>query len=356
MTKYLVINEPGWDKVRIWEVQKPPYNATLPVSYHNRYNTGNFGYGSNNPSNHGPDLRDADLTVALNKCYESFNSQTKDQSQWANNLIEARESVGMISSKAAALSKAAVALQKQDYRGVANAFGIVGNAPGVKRVGKIVRSLKSFGNKWLELHFGWVPLAEDIFAGTRALTAPDFGRRRIQAHSSTSSELITHELNGRYPGGPFAENHYDYRWNTTVKMGAYVRITNHNAFLANQLGVVNPLSVAWEAVPYSFVVDWFGNVGQCLSAMTDGVGLAVEQAFTNQFQVATLKYDDRYFNGDPFSPDNHFWGSSGTSVYWGRGSTIQGPTLHFNAPKLPSCVRAATAISLLSQHLRSFGS
>jgi hypothetical protein len=36
--------------------------------------------------------------------------------------------------------------------------------------------------------------------------------------------------------------------------------------VARSLGMVDPLQVAWEIVPYSFVVDWFLPVGSFLSA------------------------------------------------------------------------------------------
>jgi hypothetical protein len=43
--------------------------------------------------------------------------------------------------------------------------------------------------------------------------------------------------------------------------------------MLNQLGLLNPLSFAWEITPWSFVVDWLIPIGPVLSALTAPVGL-----------------------------------------------------------------------------------
>ena len=43
-------------------------------------------------------------------------------------------------------------------------------------------------------------------------------------------------------------------------------------FIANT-GLLNPLSVAWELVPYSFVADWFLPVGSYLNNLDYDLGL-----------------------------------------------------------------------------------
>jgi hypothetical protein len=41
----------------------------------------------------------------------------------------------------------------------------------------------------------------------------------------------------------------------------------------NQIGLANPLSIAWEVVPFSFVVDWGLPIGNVLEALTATRGL-----------------------------------------------------------------------------------
>ena len=41
---------------------------------------------------------------------------------------------------------------------------------------------------------------------------------------------------------------------------------------AAQVGMINPLEIVWERLPYSFVVDWFAPVGPWLNALTAASG------------------------------------------------------------------------------------
>jgi hypothetical protein len=53
----------------------------------------------------------------------------------------------------------------------------------------------------------------------------------------------------------------------------YARISNETLANASSIGILNPLQIAWELVPYSFVVDWFMPVGSFLETLTDTAGL-----------------------------------------------------------------------------------
>ena len=55
------------------------------------------------------------------------------------------------------------------------------------------------------------------------------------------------------------------------------RVTNQNAYLANRVGMINPATVAWELVPFSFAIDWFLPVTSFLDSYTDQVGWSVDR-------------------------------------------------------------------------------
>ena len=61
---------------------------------------------------------------------------------------------------------------------------------------------------------------------------------------------------------------------TKVICTAGLRITNPNTALLTQLGLTNPLLVAWDIIPFSFVVDWFIPVSTYLKRYNDMAGFS----------------------------------------------------------------------------------
>lgn len=61
--------------------------------------------------------------------------------------------------------------------------------------------------------------------------------------------------------------HLDYRVNQTneYSVRGKVRYRARAADLPGRFGLLNPLSVAWELMPLSFVADWFLPIGSYLS-------------------------------------------------------------------------------------------
>jgi hypothetical protein len=77
------------------------------------------------------------------------------------------------------------------------------------------------------------------------------------------------------------------KYNCFVECGAEVFVSNPNTALANQMGFINPAAVAWELVPFSFLVDWFLPVGDFLNSFTDLLGHSVHYPYTTTKRVAS---------------------------------------------------------------------
>lgn len=337
-------NPPFISYTRSWNTQPKPYHAALEFSfqkwYCNSYTADQDGLPSYPGAFSVPWISDWDHPH--NKAYGSLVDQVGNQSQWANNLLEARESIGTVEHRLLQLARVASDLRKGHLGSALNNLG----APNVPKASwnKLKRA-KSFGDQWLELHFGWVPAVQDISAGLNVLSKSDFGSKRVRS-SCTVSNVWNYRDGGNVPDkGTFRR--IDVKNVITTKMGAKIRISNPNAYLANQFGVANPASVAWEAVPYSFVVDWFANVGQCINAMTDFLGLEVQDSYTTRFARLSRQYADENLNGGVFSGVRY----SDSTVGNDRVASFSGPVLEVKPFKGFSLERGATAVALLLQKL-----
>ncbi len=151
--------------------------------------------------------------------------------------------------------------------------------------------LRAAAGSWLEFSFGWAPTVSDVAAGAEALAKfvqdEHVGYKRISAQGSSvqSMDLGTSIL----WNGTLEEQRIRQSWETkrTVRYIVGHRsdvITNSKGdfvhFLAN-FGLTNWRNVAvgaWEIIPYSWLVDYFTNIGElieCWATPTNGVSWIV---------------------------------------------------------------------------------
>jgi hypothetical protein len=131
---------------------------------------------------------------------------------------------------------------------------------------------------YLEYVYGWKPLVSDLFGIYQLLKKYGDGSQPIivHGHGSMSQSDTSYQAFGSAGWQTLRE------WwtrSTDIKVKArcdlWARIDPSLAPLRalNQLGLINPASLAWELVPWSFVVDWIFPIGGFLSAQTAPVGL-----------------------------------------------------------------------------------
>lgn len=260
------------------------------------------------------------IAVARNKAYESFVSKLGERSEMGVNLVEARRAAEMINHRAFALLTIATKFK----RAVRS---------------RQARSIKTYASLWLEYSFGWLPLISDIYNAADVLQRP-FPNGRVSARSRVNDKAA-------WRGPVPSREYYNATRSVRVSVGAHVSVSNPNLWKLNQLGLVNPASVAWELVPWSFVVDWFTSAGAVIASYTDLVGLQLDRAWTTTVSVT----DASYMWIEPDGSLYDYFTSHRTQM--DRQASIAGPTLLVKPFTGFSLKRGANALALAVQQLRS---
>lgn len=345
-TRVEVINGDMYYRRRHITTQQKPYTDRLPYNavtqkLTKRQNMPWWNAGTNTHDLLG--IPERNLSQAVLKARDSFRSKVGPAAMAAVNLAEYRSSMSMIGDRAAQLYRFTRYLRRFELIKAARELNISPNAVDRRRVEGLLKA-KRFGNAWLEYHLGWSPLIDDIGNCVDLLQSP-LPRKLVKAGASVGAS--------EYYNDQFPKNPYGYYTNTVwklkVQLIADISVTNPNLFRANRLGFTNPAVVAWELVPFSFVVDWFVPVGSFLSQFNDFVGMGLTQPATT-FKLERL-HTWKGFNGKPENPSEwRILEARAEKVIRNQGidTTL---TLRPRLPWSLSPTRAATAVSLLLQQL-----
>lgn len=258
---------------------------------------------------------------ARNRSYESFRGKLGDRAEWLVNLAELNKSIQMVTDRSLQIARFLRRLRGWDFVGAAAALKVP--------VPKKVSTKRAFADNYLEYHYGWSPLIKDIYTSVDILQQPI---KDAFVQASAKNRLVHKDTSSGIVAGDFA---------VICKHQSLFAVSNPNLFLANQLGLINPLLVVWETIPFSFVVDWFVNVSTFCGQGTDMMGLSLKMSCTSQFVTgAGYKY---------FSQNQQVW-----AVQWrlARDASILGPGgLVIRSQRLWHWRRMAAAASLVVSRL-----
>lgn len=262
----------------------------------------------------------SDFNNASNKAYEKFISKMHESVSLGMALAERREAVSMIAKRCNDIADAYRALRRGDFKKFLARLDV---PPKKRHRGLVQVRSKQVSALWLEYWFGWSPFVNDIYTGIQLLDSPYPSSRVTGAGVDHLTQTTGFQR---------------YDMTAIVKCGAYVSVDNEMLYRANQFGVVNPALVAWELVPFSFLVDWFVPVGNYLRSYTDFVGLSIRDPYTTYFLKGKGSYGSYY--GEVLY-------ASADATYIERLLGLPGPVITLNLPNGLSVTRGATAISLV---------
>lgn len=184
-------------------------------------------------------------------------------------------------------------------------------------VKKRTRGLQKAGNRkknavvsatWLEYTFGWKPLLSDIDSGMEALsrvtsgTYPDI---RISA-------VETYEPDPDLVGGQ-SESYcgetilYKHRYRTKCSVRVYGGVNSKTLQASGFRGAfgLRPhdfLPTVWELIPYSFVVDYFTNIGDIINAVSFCNSRLEYSGLTTRYETTVETCDFHHVNQNMSTP------------------------------------------------------
>lgn len=269
-------------------------------------------YGARKDVNADP-LRDLTYhakNVALAKAYEKMNKSPLMTGEFLHSF---KQTLGMIRQPLKASTELLVKMYK--YR--------------KKHLGKTTASAtKASANAWLEYRYGWKPLIMDCETAIDETNKfrDTMKARRLVARATENVELIDNESPSPwYPslyytllcstetrairgtGSACAGVIYEVKPQTTIE--------NLNRILGIRAADVLP--TLWEIVPFSFVADWFVNVGSWLNAVVPDPSVNVLGNWVTRKDTWSCRQDVTWYYPPPVA------GSTGTTCTVGSVTTVR---------------------------------
>lgn len=171
-------------------------------------------------------------------------------------LGEGHQSLKLITNAAVRITRSLRAFKKFNFQGAYSE--LVGNRRFTRKEKKRLRRCspdRDAASNWLELQYGWLPLLSDAHEGAVFLAH----------HLSTPLQQVI-RVHRAKPGSIVSRSYDVLTFSGTARTDVRIKATLREKNVAQLSGLTDPLSVAWELVPFSFVVDWFIPIGQYLDA------------------------------------------------------------------------------------------
>lgn len=138
------------------------------------------------------------------------------------------------------------------------------------RRNKMVAGSKLVGSKWLEWQYGIRPTYQTIYELTSdlvgALSEPG-GIQLARARASSTRMLTRTPAGGKHPWHSVIPAVVKERHSRRCEVALYYTIGDADLNALSQFTSLNPASFVYENIPYSFVLDWFVDIGGYIRMM-----------------------------------------------------------------------------------------
>lgn len=169
---------------------------------------------------------------------------------------ESREAWHMIADR---MFKFGAALREMRHGNVKSALRALGTTKRASRGAQRKFDSGDISGSFLELHYGWAPLLNDIYSAAQVMNKPYVPPPSIRTSTHTKGDPWKASYASMQPYVDPGENE--------LSIYHICRLSTREISWAARLGLLNPLTVAWELTTLSFVADWFLPIGKMIQAL-----------------------------------------------------------------------------------------
>lgn len=253
---------------------------------------------------------------------------------------ERKQTAMLLGDTAKRIAGAVVALKRGRIRDAMNRLGISSRRRQPRG--------SNVPQRWLELQYGWKPLLSDVYGAASALEKRPKGDWRVTAKVTRKVEVFKEVRREPHP----TQNFDAFVCQARCLQSVYARIDalpqNEATISLVSLGVTNPLNVAWNLVPWSFVVDWVYPIGDFLESLDALLGYG-QTSYSSTYLVRAT-WNERGLtgsNGDWYTRNNFRGRKRVVYVERSVSSTVPLPSLpSFKDPR--SLGHMANGLALLA--------
>lgn len=215
---------------------------------------------------------------------ECINKAKHQKFNYAEFIVDLDRSVKSVVSSVYTLVTAWKAVRDRDVRRALRVLRMDPRA--IRRIAKN----SPVSDNWLALQYGWLPLANDIYDAVNAFNTgigkPD-GTFAVSRRVTESLPFWDWQLNPSDDPWKNPVIQHEVLTSSTVKLR--YRVDDPTVAYFTALGMDNPLSYVWAALPFSFVIDWLAPVGPWLEAVTAPLGLEFVDGYRTLHTQGALK-------------------------------------------------------------------
>lgn len=297
-------------------------------------------------------------TDMRNRAIAQANSKVREQyTGLGETLAELNKTAAMCVNTIHRVVRAARAVRKGRFKQAAQALAM--------DVPKGASTSKAFADNWLQYRYGWLPLYSTVYGTmvahfeltrSRPIVHHARGRATNDVWRSTTYQNYDGSNAGTITGlsqVPFRTKKRIMR-DCSCEVTYIYKITNPTLAAANSLGLADPATLAWELIPFSFVVDWFSNVGDVIEQLGAFTGKQFLSGSISYLERTTIICTSEYTGGPIAGVKTSFSPAYCESkhVHLRREALTTQPTFGLHLNNGLSLKRLTDGVSLLRQVFR----